>query len=86
MKKIVRIESEKEYDSIVSIHALVTHKTPVEVFFEDEDHNQSMVEYPPGSFRRGFTYDINCIKLKFDDTAAFMGTIIDKSKLNALLS
>jgi hypothetical protein len=82
MKKTVKIESNKEYDHIVSLHSLMTNETPVEVFFEDGN----AMTYPPGAFKRGNIYDIYCIKLKFDDKAAFTGNIIEKNKLNVLLS
>ena len=82
MKTIIKIENNKEYNHIVSLHALMTNETPVEVFFEDG----SMILYPSGSFVRGRVYDINCVKLKFDGKADFTGTLINKNNLQQLLS
>ena len=82
MRTTVKIESGKEYNNITNIHALRTNESDVEVFFED---NTSII-YDKGSFVRGRVYDINCVKLKFNDDCSFVGTIIKKEELQQLLS
>jgi len=82
MKTTLKIESGKEYNHIVQLHALRTNECEVEIFFEDG----SNILYPAGSFKRGNIYDISCVKIIFNNKAAFVATIIDKNKLQLLLS
>jgi len=82
MKTTVNVESGKQYNSIVSLHALRTNESEVNVFFE----NGHKVTYPSGSFKRGNVYDINCVKLTFNEDSMFTATLIEKEKLTALLS
>ncbi|MCL2312000.1 MAG: hypothetical protein FWC41_05870 [Firmicutes bacterium] len=82
MRTTVKIESNKEYNHIVMLHALRTNESEVEIFFDD---NTSII-YDRGSFVRGRVYDINCVKLVFNEGCSFVGTIIQKEKLQQLLS